>query len=869
MGAFSPTAINVLRSSSVVEPKRHQKCLVNFIPDTKFFHSLRGRAYKVSSWANAPMNSIQVRSVGLWWIRRDLRIVDNEALTGACRQADALLPVYCFDPRDIQPRRAAPEGLGIPKLGPLRCRFLLEGLADVRREICKLQAASAAAVPAGVHPAAAPAGALAAEPVDGASSGATAAAATRKGESRETSNCKSGEGPAGSPVGCGNSSGGSSSGGNSSGNGGGLVIRFGLPEVVLPDLLTQVAAHNLKLRHVCLHHHLDLLEESAMLEREVAGALRAWGARTGVRVSVHTYWDRTLYHPDDLPYHLYEKASKAITPSPWMTEPEKTSGDKAAGGSQSWALPPNADRTRFRSIPPIMTNFRKATQTAASVRPSIPAPTFLPPLPAPFEPAAEHTGVAAAVAVLTGRGSSLAGRPDGEDQAGQVDGEGAGAGAGAGEESLPLSVGTRHVGHEDRGALGEVPRTVFEVYDAVCARDALHRLEELVGLDYSRLLAPLDPDAPPALHDPRTAFPFHAGHDRAIQRLRYYVWGHPEGRQASGGPSALGADGRDVCSTGSTGSQAAMGFLPPPSLLYFTNTRAQAAGVDNSTKLSPFVALGCITPRRIHEEVESVRGAAAVAWGSPGGRDASGAGAGVACDRARGVAAQQNHAVSTAACNRVPDPGECDWLAMHLCIRDFFIFTVLKEGEAVLDERGIVGRPVGWRRDREAFSRWARGTTGLPFVDANMRELAATGWMSNRGRQNVASLLTKDLGLDWRWGAELFESLLLDCDVAVNYCNWCYFAGIGNDPRNRHFKTVTQGIKYDEDAVLSAAWLPELSRLPPLLRHQPWTMTEAEAKLYGVVLGRDYPEPMVDPADHIAQLTGTGKRKTKSAKPCT
>ncbi|GIL43896.1 hypothetical protein Vafri_1477 [Volvox africanus] len=852
------------------------------------------------------MNSIQVRSVDLWWIRRDLRTVDNEALTGACRQADALLPVYCFDPRDIQPRRAAPEGLGVPKLGPLRCRFLLEGLADVRREICKLQAAStaAAAAPAGVHPGAgplhaapqaagehpdaAPARALAADLVDGASSGATAATPTGKRESRETANCKSGEGPAGSSVGGGSSSGGSSSGGSSSGgsssggsssggsssggsssgSGGGLVIRFGQPEVVLPGLLAQVAAHNPQLRHVSLHFHLDLLEESATLEREVAGALRAWSARTGVSVSVHSYWDRTLYHPDDLPYHLYEKASKAVSPSPWVTEPEKTSGDKAlrkAGGNQSWALPPNTDRTRFRSIPPVMTNFRKATQSAASVRPSIPAPTFLPPLPAPFKPAAQDSGVAAAAAVLTCGGSSPGGRPDGMDPLEQADGGSGGAGACAGEELLPNSVGTRHVGHEDRGGLGEVPRTVFEVYDKVCARDALHQLEKLVGLDYSRLLGPLDPDGPPVPCDPRTAFPFQAGHDRAVQRLRYYVWGHPEGLQPSGDPSALGADGGDV------DSQAAMGIPPPPSLLYFTNTRAQAVGVDNSTKLSPFVAMGCITPRRIHEEVERVRAAAAAAAGaseSPGGRDASGAGAGDACDRSRGgVAAQQTHAASTAACNRVPDPVECDWLAMHLCIRDFFIFTVLKEGEAVLDERGIVGRPVGWRRDREAFSRWARGVTGLPFVDANMRELAATGWMSNRGRQNVASLLTKDLGLDWRWGAELFESLLLDCDVAVNYCNWCYFAGIGNDPRNRHFKTVTQGIKYDEDAVLSATWLPELSRLPPLLRHQPWSMTEAEAEQYGVMLGRDYPEPMVDPANHIAQLTGTGKRKTKVAKP--
>ncbi|GIL95527.1 hypothetical protein Vretimale_1527 [Volvox reticuliferus] len=857
---------------------------MNSIPVTKVFNSLRGRVYKVSSRANVSMTSIHVRSVDLWWIRRDLRTVDNEALTGACRQADALLPVYCFDPRDIQPRRAAPAGLGVPKLGPLRCRFLLEGLADVQREIRQLQVAAAVApavarlparplhaVPqaAGEQRDAAPAAALAIEPVHGAPTGVTAAAATRKRESGETANCTSG-GPAGTSVG----------GGSSGGHGGGLVIRFGRPEVILPALLTRVAAHNPQLRHVSLHHHLDLLEESATLEREVAGALRAWGARTGVNVSVHVYWDRTLYHPDDLPYHLYEKASYAVTPPPLEGQPdpprpgrkssqprltgkENASGDRAVGGKQSWALPPNADRKRFQSIPPVMTNFRKATQSAASVRPSIPAPASLPPLPAPFGAAAEDAGGPTAAAVLTGWDSSHVGRPDGKDRPEQADGGGVNGGAG---EELPQHPLSEHAGHggvtEDGGGLGEVPRTVFEVYDAVDATDALHRLEELVGLDYSRLLPPIDPDGPPAPHEPRTAFPFHAGHDHALRRLKYYVWGHPDGPQPSGAPTRRG-DGADVC-------KASMGGPQPPSLLYFTNTRAQAVGVDNSTKLSPFVSLGCITPRRIHEEVTRVR--AAVSRSTACG-DASEAEVEDARDRTPGAAARENltdgssSITGNSGSDTMPDPAECDWLAMHLCIRDFFIFTVLKEGEAVLDERGIVGRPVSWRRDREVFSRWARGATGLPFVDANMRELAATGWMSNRGRQNVASLLTKDLGLDWRWGAELFESLLLDCDVAVNYCNWCYFAGIGNDPRNRHFKTVTQGIKYDEDAVLSATWLPELAHLPPPLRHQPWSMTEAEAKEYGIVLGRDYPESIVDPTNHVAQLTGTGKRKTKLAKP--
>lgn len=137
-----------------------------------------------------------------------------------------------------------------------------------------------------------------------------------------------------------------------------------------------------------------------------------------------------------------------------------------------------------------------------------------------------------------------------------------------------------------------------------------------------------------------------------------------------------------------------------------------------------------------------------------------------------------------------------------------------------------------------------------------MRELASTGFMSNRGRQNVASLLCKvwqavaystyrcvpqDLQEDWRLGAALFESLLLDCDVAVNYCNWNYFAGVGNDPRNRKFKTVSQGETYDAEGLLAERWVPELAGLPAALRHRPW--------LEGGVPG--YPEPLVDPAGHI------------------
>ena len=92
---------------------------------------------------------------------------------------------------------------------------------------------------------------------------------------------------------------------------------------------------------------------------------------------------------------------------------------------------------------------------------------------------------------------------------------------------------------------------------------------------------------------------------------------------------------------------------------------------------------------------------------------------------------------------------------MHLCIRDFFIFTALKQADSLLTEGGIQGKPIEWRNNADHFEQWCRGDTGLPFVDACMRELAATGYMSNRGRQNVASFLAKGLQHDWRFGAQV------------------------------------------------------------------------------------------------------------------
>ncbi|MEO2162686.1 MAG: DASH family cryptochrome, partial [bacterium] len=163
---------------------------------------------------------------------------------------------------------------------------------------------------------------------------------------------------------------------------------------------------------------------------------------------------------------------------------------------------------------------------------------------------------------------------------------------------------------------------------------------------------------------------------------------------------------------------------------YF-NIRNGMLGGDYSTKLAPALAHGCISPRMIHSEISRY---------------------------------EREHSANKSTY----------WVIFELIWRDYFKFYALAQGAAIFLEGGPVGRRKVWEQDPggEKFRRWKEGRTGWPLVDANMRELAATGFMSNRGRQNVASFLCLDLNLDWRLGADYFEHQLLDYDVASNWGNW-------------------------------------------------------------------------------------------------
>lgn len=245
-------------------------------------------------------------------------------------------------------------------------------------------------------------------------------------------------------------------------------------------------------------------------------------------------------------------------------------------------------------------------------------------------------------------------------------------------------------------------------------------------------------------------------------------------------------------------------FWQQDCLKEYKQTRNGMIGANYSSKFSPWLALGCISPRYINDQV--IRYEA----------------------------------------ERVKNDSTY-WLIFELIWRDFFRFIVAKHGNQVFKLGGMQGVKIPWKQDWQRFDLWREGKTGYPLVDANMKELAATGFMSNRGRQNVASFLTKNLGIDWRMGAEWFESLLIDYDVCSNWGNWNYTAGVGNDARGfRYFNIAKQTKDYDPQGEYIKYWLPKLAALPGDKVRDPGKLSQSEQKLYDVNLGVDYPRPVVD-----------------------
>ena len=259
----------------------------------------------------------------------------------------------------------------------------------------------------------------------------------------------------------------------------------------------------------------------------------------------------------------------------------------------------------------------------------------------------------------------------------------------------------------------ESPTTKLSQYNRIENNTSIPNLSDLSFVDFKS--------------HPNSAFPFKGGETEAINRLNDY-------------------------------------FFKTKKLGFYKKTRNGLAGVDYSSKFSPWLANGCISARTIYWKIKQF---------------------------------EKEHFKNQSTY----------WLIFELIWRDYFKYVSLKHGNQIFKLEGILQKDYEWSKNQNQLQKWINGETQSDFVNANMIELKETGWMSNRGRQNVASYFAKELELDWRIGASYFESLLLDYDVHSNYGNWMYVAGVGNDPRDRKFNVQLQAERYDASGKFRRIWL--------------------------------------------------------------
>ena len=196
--------------------------------------------------------------------------------------------------------------------------------------------------------------------------------------------------------------------------------------------------------------------------------------------------------------------------------------------------------------------------------------------------------------------------------------------------------------------------------------------------------------------------------------------------------------------------------------------------------------------------------------------------------------------------------GASTWLS-ELIWRDFYLQILANFPQVVSASFKPEYDAIQWEHGKAAdehFAAWCAGRTGYPLVDAAMRQLEQTGYMHNRLRMVVASFLCKDLGLDWRRGEAWFAERLIDFDLAANNGGWQWASSSGCDaqPWFRIFNPVSQSEKFDPQGKFIRRYVPELAKLPDAALHAPWQASPLELEAAGVVLGRDYPLPLVDHA---------------------
>ncbi len=228
-----------------------------------------------------------------------------------------------------------------------------------------------------------------------------------------------------------------------------------------------------------------------------------------------------------------------------------------------------------------------------------------------------------------------------------------------------------------------------------------------------------------------------------------------------------------------------------------------ALGRDRTSRLSPYLRFGCVSPRELEDRLPRGKGPEA--------------------------------------------------FRRQLCWRDFYQQLLLHHpGNAQEEFQSRYRGTLEWRNDEKGFRAWAEGRTGFPLVDAGMRQLRREGFMHNRARLVVGSFLTKDLGIDWRRGERWFMRLLLDGDEGNNNGNWQWIASVGADPQpafRRIYNPARHMERYDPEGAYVRRYVPELRDVPDEHLAEPWLMSEEEQQAAGCTIGEDYPEPIVDHAE--------------------
>lgn len=333
--------------------------------------------------------------------------------------------------------------------------------------------------------------------------------------------------------------------------------------------------------------------------------------------------------------------------------------------------------------------------------------------------------------------------------------------------------------------------------------------------------AGIEPRAHPGLHavDDLTALRTKTGKPYTVFSPFYRTWLEVPRRELLGRPRSLPALPAKL-TKGRLPSLAALGLeqevaAPPPGgegaarerLTRFLSDDVSRYGDnhdalarDRTSRLSPYLHLGCLSPREIEERLPRGKGAEA--------------------------------------------------FRRQLCWRDFY-HHVLREfprnARSELQER--YRGQIRWSYAEKRFDAWTEGRTGYPLVDAGMRQLRREGWMHNRARLVVGSFLTKHLGIDWRWGERWFMRLLVDGDEANNNGNWQWIASVGVDPQpffRRIYNPTLHMERYDPEGHYVRRYVEELRGVPGDYLREPWTMPGDVQRDCGCVIGEHYPEPIVD-----------------------